>query len=647
MTNVKLHKDEIKWSDINWKIVEREVYKLQKRIYRASQDGDVKRVHKLQKLLTKSYYGRLLAVRKVTQDNQGKRTAGVDGVKTLNPQQRLNLTKELKIGKRKVKPTRRVWIPKANGEKRGLGIPVMFERALQALAKIAIEPQWEAKFEPNSYGFRPARGCHDAVEAILKAITRVPKYVLDADIAQCFDKIDHQKLLDKMETYPSMRKQVKNWLKSGVMDGQSWYPTEEGTPQGGVISPLLANIALHGMEEVVRKFVKHNYKKDGWSTHYIQKTVSLIRYADDFVILHENLDILLRCKEIIERWLSDIGLKLKPEKTKISHTLHEHEGNIGFDFLGFNIRQYPSGKNHSGKNGKGELIGHKTLIEPSKEKIKNHLKEIGDMIRKMRSASQEKLIGALNPIIRGWCNYYSTVCSKKTFSKCSHVLYQQLRRWAFRKHPNKNRSWIVKKYWHTEDNNNWVFKTEKIKLVNHQETSIRRHTKVKGESSIYDGNLIYWSKRMGKHPEMPKTKAVLINTQKGKCNICGLHFKEGDKLEIDHIVPKSKGGKNEYKNLQLLHKHCHDYKTATDGSLENISINEIPLQQLQLIAENLYIDRIREGDGKLSVWELQVLIKAGLLKTCTHDKGFIKEERNEVKVSRSVLKTSGSGDISA
>jgi RNA-directed DNA polymerase len=297
-----------------------------------------------------------------------------------------------------------------------------------------------------------------------------------------------------------------------------------------------------------------------------------------------------------------MGLELKPSKTKISHTLNEYEGQIGFDFLGFTIRQYPSGKHQSGKNTNGQSLGSKTIITPSKAKVKTHIEKLNEVVRKHKSSPQIALIKQLNPIIRGWSNYYATICSKETYSYCDHVLFQQLRRWSLRRHPNKNASWVVNKYWHSEGERKWIFSEiiegKLIKLLTHSETPIVRHIKVKGERSLFDGDLVYWSSRLGKHPEMATEKANLLKKQKGKCNICGLMFKDGDILETDHILPLSVGGKNHSNNKQLLHRHCHDVKTAGDGSL-----------------------------------------------TRTHDKGFVGEKPCEMKVSCTVLKTSSNREV--
>ncbi|MBP5971552.1 group II intron reverse transcriptase/maturase [Brasilonema sp. CT11] len=552
------------WKNIPWRKLEKNIFKLQRRIYQASNRGDVKTVHRLQRLLMKSWSAKCLAVRRVTQDNQGKKTAGVDGVKSLTPEQRLTLVSNLELN-HKVNPTRRVRIPKpGTTETRPLGIPTMNDRALQAVAKLALEPEWEAKFEENSYGFRPGRSCHDAVAAIFNSIRFVPKYALDADISKCFDRINHQALLRKIGTFPKFRRVIKAWLKSGVMDKGTLFPTEEGTPQGGVISPLLANIALHGLETRIREnypeFIKVNgirYTNGSWKPE-------VIRYADDFLILHRDLSVIQECRQITEEWLIDMGLELKPSKTRIAHTLEKVEGVAGFEFLGFNIRQHKAGKHNSAKNTRKQILGFKTIITPAKEKVKLHYKRLVEIIEAHIALPQSLLIQKLNPVIRGWCNYYSTVVSQDTFDTIEHLLFKRLLVWASRRHPGKGKRWIVRKYWQAH----WNFKSpDGWELANPAKTSIRRHAKVRENSSPYDGNWIYWATRKGEHPETPTKVAVLLKKQKGKCPYCGLFFKIDDLLEIDHITPKSLGGKDEYKNWQLLHRHCHDKKTSEDGSI--------------------------------------------------------------------------------
>ncbi len=324
------------WRQLPWRKFEQHVFRIQKRIYRASQRGNTRTVQKLQKLLMKSEAARLLAVRRVSQDNQGKKTAGIDGVKHLKPQQRKQVAQLIhpKQWPQKAKPVRRVFIPKpGKNEKRGLGIPTMYERARQCLVKFALEPEWEARFEANSYGFRPGRGCQDAIDAIFTSIGRKAKYVFDADIRGCFDHINQTALVKKLQTYPQMRQAIEAWLKSGIMTEGEFTPTESGTPQGGVVSPLLMNIALHGLEDTLQGVKRTARDKP-----------RMIRYADDLVVLHSTREMILEVKTRVNDWLKDMGLELKPSKTRITHTLIPYERLNTADVTIFSNNSYGRGR---------------------------------------------------------------------------------------------------------------------------------------------------------------------------------------------------------------------------------------------------------------------------------------------------------------
>jgi len=531
------------WQTLPWKQIGREVYRLQKRIYQATRRGDWQQVHNLQRLLLQSWSARCQAVRQVTQDNRGKRTPGVDGVAALTPKQRMALVHRLRdLSGWQAEPIRRIYIPKpGKTEKRGLGIPTMADRAMQALVKLALEPEWEAKFEPNSYGFRPGRSAHDAIEAILNFISHKPKYVLDTDIEKCFDRISHAALLAKLETIKEIRRLVRAWLKASIVDeGQLLFP-EAGTPQGGVISPLLANIALHGLEETLVRTVPQKPR------------LGVIRYADDLVIIYPDLEVLKQVKRRAEEWLAEMGLRLKPSKTRIVHTLETYEGQVGFDFLGFNVRQYRVGKNRlSTYTGKP---GFKTLIKPSRTAIKRHLHEIRGIIRRYRGAPQVALIAALNPVIQGWARYYRTCAAKKTFSQVDNQVYYKLRKWADYRHQKKTRAWRFLHYWRKRGTGR-RFGDGKIVLVRHDEMPIQRHVKVRGAKSPYDGDWVYWGLRLGRDPTKPRRIIKLLKREKGRCLWCGQLFRAGDVMEVHHWDGNRYN--NKYVNLTLVHGYCHD-----------------------------------------------------------------------------------------
>jgi RNA-directed DNA polymerase len=539
------------WQQVPWATAERKVFKLQRRIYQASQRSDTKAVHALQRLLLRSWHAHLLAVRRVTQDNQGKNTAGVDGIAHLTPPARLELARTLDL-EAPPQPIRRVWIPKpGSDEQRPLGIPTIADRARQALVKLGLEPEWEAKFEPNSYGFRPGRSCHDAIEAVFNSINRKPKYVLDADIAKCFDRIDHAALLAKLNTFPRLRRVIKGWLKAGMVEGDQLFPTEAGTPQGGVLSPLLANVALHGMEKFLQEAFFQKKTVNGRRTSW---RPTVIRYADDLVICHSDLGVIQECQQLLRDWLGKMGLELKPSKTHIRHTQEPMDGVSGFDFLGFTVRQFRVGKYHAGKNRSGEPLGFKTLIKPSDKKVRLHTQRLGDIVRRYQGAPQEALIAVLNPVIRGWCNYYRIGVSKRTFADCDHVLCQQLKRWGNRRHPHKGQKWAARKYWRLPA---WLFGPKEGPLLyKHADTPIIRHIKVSGGRSPFDGEWGYWAGRMGRYPGVTPWKARTLQEQGGKCVHCGLYFRPGDRVEIHH--EDNNHGNNRRWNLVALHGHCHD-----------------------------------------------------------------------------------------
>jgi len=546
------------WNTIPWRKLEVRVFKLQRRIYQATTRGEVQKAHRLQKLLASSWSAKSLAVRRVTQENTGKKTAGVDGRKSLTPPQRLHLISAMDLHT-PVKPVRRVWIDKpGKPEKRPLGIPVMHDRATQALVKLAAEPEWEAQFEPNSFGFRPGRSCQDAIQQIFLTIQRRPRYVLDADIASCFDKIDQAALLEKMHTSPHFARPIKEWLKAGVVDSGIFMPTDQGTPQGGVLSPLLANIALHGLEDAVQKTRGPATIVRGGKR--VTNNVHCIRYADDFVVFHNTWEGIQRCKEAIQEWLQGMGLALKDAKTRFAHTLEAKEecgGNVGFDFLGFTIRQFPVGKDQTKTHA-----SYKTIIKPSKSSIQRHYQALAAVIEGMKAATTDDVIRALNPKIIGWCNYYRNAVSTKAFQKLDHMLWYKIFSWAKRKHPKKSAEWVFEQY-HKRTGKAWSIAGKTHVLRKHGDTHIERHTPLHRGASPYDGNWSYWGTRRGKYIGLDTARGKLLKHQGGRCTHCQLFFTVEDKLEIHHADGNHKNRKGD--NLRLLHRICHDLVHGTGG----------------------------------------------------------------------------------
>jgi RNA-directed DNA polymerase len=505
------------WKEIQWSSIEHRVFLLQVRIYKASKSKNWEKVHKLQTLILRSNSAKLLAVKKATQENQGKHTSGIDNISKLSPKDRLTLSKRLKIDG-KTDFILRKFIPKSDGSKRPLGIPTIQDRAKQALVNLALSPQWESQFEPNSYGFRPGRSVYDAIEAVRLAIFKKPKWVFDVHIEKCFDQIDHEYLINKCNSNSIITKQIKAWLKAGILEDKQLYFPDKGTPQGGIICPLLANISLHGIE-----FELDNYasKLPGHKANNI-KSLSFVRYADDLVVMHADREVLEGAKKTVINFLKPIGLKLNERKTKINYT---HAPGLGFTFLGFDVIQQPIRSSIRYKvTGKNPTQKYITFITPSKEGIKLHKRKIRDTIREYRGLSQDRLIMKLNPIIRGWALSKKTQTSSRVFQELDAYLYKRLWYWCKRKHSKMSGTRIKEKYFHKVKNRNWVFSVYdssgkiSLELQRHSAIATLRHIKVKGDRSPYDGESIYWASRTGKHPTLPPMKARLVT----KKNLSGM-----------------------------------------------------------------------------------------------------------------------------
>jgi RNA-directed DNA polymerase len=540
------HQTELGWHTINWSKAHQQVRRLQTRIVKATQQGKWGKVKALQHLLTHSFSAKALAVKRVG-ENTGQRTPGVDGERWSTPQKKIAAVQSLQQRGYQPKPQKRVFIPKANGKKRPLGILTLKDRAMQTLYLLALDPVAETLADPHSYGFRKERSCADAIERCFKIFSAkdAARYVLEGDIEACYDEISHQWL----ETHiPINKTRLHQWLKAGFIYRKKLFPTTKGTVQGGPISPVLANQTLDGLEHKLTEHFPPTATKKGCYRY----KVHLVRFADDFIISGSSLELLEKeVKPVVEAFLQERGLKLSQEKTKLT-TIEE-----GFDFLGQNIRKYPNGK---------------LLIKPAKAKVKAFLTKVRRLIKNNSSISAGKLILKLNPVIKGWANYHRHAVSKKTFSKINHAIFRALWRWVKRRHSHKHWRWRKHRYYKSVGLRNWVFfgkiegkegQVQEVELFDIASITIKRHLQVKSEANPYDPAFEeYFDQRLGlkwlDSTLYNRRKLIrLWREQQGICPICQEKITKESGWNLHHVIFRVNGGSDKLNNLLLLHPNCH------------------------------------------------------------------------------------------
>jgi RNA-directed DNA polymerase len=534
----------VAWHTINWYAVHRTVRRLQARIVKAVQAGRWGKVQALQHLLTHSFSGKALAVQRVT-TNDGKKTPGVDGIVWDTPEKKARAIGALRQRSYRALPLRRVYIPKKDGthRQRPLSIPAMHDRAMQALYLLALDPIAETLGDPNSYGFRTERSTADAIEQCFNALARKhsPPWILEGDIRACFDGISHDWLLAHIPMETAM---LRKWLKAGFIEKHVLFPTETGVPQGGICSPVIANLALDGLEQLLKAHYPPNTKRAQ------RAKVNLIRYADDFIITGSSQELLEHeVKPLVEQFLGTRGLELSPTKTHITSI------EDGFDFLGQHVRKYAG----------------KLLIKPAQKKVKTFLGTIRQIVKANTQATAGNLIAQLNPVIRGWANYHRHVVSKATFIKVDTAIFKSLWAWARRRHPKKTSRWVAKKYFHTRHGRQWTFvgtragtqgQPYELALLRAGDVPIQRHVKIKGAANPYDPQWeVYFEERLGvKMTHTLKGRRQLLylwKHQNGLCPGCHQKITRLTGWHNHHVVWRTHGGKDTTDNRVLLHPNCH------------------------------------------------------------------------------------------